>query len=501
MSDWLVSSKNYDAVPVWPGAGATVAQNALCKPSGTLDYGSERVFIAETVTGATGAAEPTWNANNNDTTVDGGVTWRCITGQASHGWAAAAPNTGVLGFSFGPYNGDNVYVADDSHTLVSSGNGLEMKVYGRWDYPSIYTSVKRTGSVPPVAADVSQGAIFETTGNVPLMISSMAISTCTMRGITFRSAYQIEASTYISHHEYVGCRFEITSASAQTRAIESGGLDSGAVYEDSVFKYAAAEQTMFLKQQGNVEVKGGSIDPTGVSPNIAFHIDGANLRIENFDFSALQPGQACLQSGAQGNGYMINPIIPDGVEEVRFGNIDEGATQTGPDGWVVVRRSNGTVARYHNFGVEDTDTSVARVGGNATSQSVKLRHPETNSYTATTDVPYESIQLGYMAQGGSATLTMHYVTDAPALPDNSQIYVQASYNGGFKSTAPANHLAPSTPTVADTATQWSGPSRTSGHPYVAGDVFENPSVPGQLIVVTADGAAAASCACWLCRSR
>jgi hypothetical protein len=485
---WYVSSTAYAALPAWAASHA-YADGAIVRRATVGGFGLERVYRCEGG-GTSGATEPTWDTFNGSVTADGTCSWRNVTGQSAYGWGAASATLNGTKDRYGSDFEDVYFVSSDHNEYRSDGSDMDLQVPGKWMYPGKIISVNRGGSVPPVGTDYVAGAITRTTKT--MLISNWQIpASDTFVGFTFRSDYQIQAGTYICQHQYENCRFEITSNLAQTRAILSGGLDCGDVFHNCVFKYADVLQTFFM-QSGEIIVRGGSIDNAVASPNIAFHLDGANFTIENFDFTNMAAGQACIQSGAQGIGHMINCTVPAGVYEVIYGNIDEGASQTGPAGWVIVERNDGTYAKYHNFGIEDTDAVIVRSGGASTSRRTVLRVPAVNSYTATAEIPMRSLPMVHLSVGGTETNTVHFITDAAAIPDNSQVFLDISYKGGTKNTALANPLSTPTAATADTGSSWSGPARANSHAYAATDIIANPSNAGQLLVCTTAGTSAGS---------
>lgn len=162
MADWYVSSANYAATPVFAvNTAYTVGQ--LVRPITPAAIYQLYVFRCTTA-GTSAATEASWAgaAGNNGTVAQGTATFTNVCGQSTYGWSAAAGSIYALMSSFSQgrtLNGDRVFVASD-HSETSTGNMGSLYANNgnqNWGVVSII-SVNRAGSVPPVAADIQNGA-------------------------------------------------------------------------------------------------------------------------------------------------------------------------------------------------------------------------------------------------------------------------------------------------------------------------------------------------------
>lgn len=167
MADWYVSAAAWTALPQFAASTAyTVGQ--IIRPLTTPGAGLKHAFRCTTA--GTSSTEPTWSSAYADgnTIISGGATFTNVTGRSAHGWGAAAGDVNsissnvAVGYSR-PALGDRVFVASDHTESLSGTTVLGFGVSGYGLIQCI--SVNRAGSVPPVAADVQNGASITSSGN------------------------------------------------------------------------------------------------------------------------------------------------------------------------------------------------------------------------------------------------------------------------------------------------------------------------------------------------
>lgn len=130
MSYWFTGSVGWTAVTAWAALTAKTA-GALVRQLAAPAVGSERVFVAISASGVTGAAEPTWTITKGAlTSSDGTVNWMECTGQPGvngsltycPNWTAVKNTAVAQGFIIQNNAGTFLFVARLGGT---AGNGAE----------------------------------------------------------------------------------------------------------------------------------------------------------------------------------------------------------------------------------------------------------------------------------------------------------------------------------------------------------------------------------------
>ena len=184
MADWYVSSAAYAAIAAFvPSVAYTVGQ--IVKP--TAPTANNRHAFRCTTAG-TASTEPAWSGaySNNATVTTGGATFTNVTGQSTYFWAAAAGDLGTpTGDGSGPARvaiGDRVFLSSDHSESYTSKNYFQNLSTAWTAVTTLFISVNRAGSTPPVAADITSGATFIATsttitldGFVPLYLEGWNI--------------------------------------------------------------------------------------------------------------------------------------------------------------------------------------------------------------------------------------------------------------------------------------------------------------------------------------
>jgi hypothetical protein len=167
MADWYVSSAAYAAIPQFAISTAyTVGQ--IIRPLTAPTFGRECVYRCTTA-GTSAATEPTWSTSlaNNTTIASGGATFTNITGQSAYGWSAAGGTLAAFSGGVGRgLVGDRIFMSSD-HSETYSGSSMPTYSFngGTAAFGVLQIiSVNRAGSVPPVAADIQNGATIALNG-------------------------------------------------------------------------------------------------------------------------------------------------------------------------------------------------------------------------------------------------------------------------------------------------------------------------------------------------
>lgn len=219
MADWYVSSATYALVAVWQATHAYVIGD-LIKPTAPAN-GSKYVFRCTTA-GTSGGTEPNWAGapSNNATIVSGGATFTNVSGQSTYGWAAAFGDVFTASSSAGGrvLNGDRVFVSSD-HTETSTANG-NISISVSFNYGGVVLiSVNRAGSVPPVAADIQNGAAISYTGASTLFFDATADHF--WQGFTFTlggsASFLYFNSGQSKLHYFKNCAFVFTTSATTAK--------------------------------------------------------------------------------------------------------------------------------------------------------------------------------------------------------------------------------------------------------------------------------------------
>lgn len=178
MADYYCSSAAHTAVPQW-AASTVYSVGQFVRQLAAPAAGNERVFRCTTA-GTSGASEPAWNLGNNATTTTGTATFTQVGGQAAHFWSAAIPRMSILNTLFALADQDRIFVSQDHsetsaaiYTIPGAASGILSIL-----------CVNRAGSTPPVAADLTTGAVIETTGNNNINVPARSTY---MYGVTLRA--------------------------------------------------------------------------------------------------------------------------------------------------------------------------------------------------------------------------------------------------------------------------------------------------------------------------
>lgn len=276
MAVWYAGSDQYALVPVW-ATGAKIVGQFCRQVSPTA--GNARAFRCTTA-GSSGGSEPSWSLGNNNTTNDGTAVWTCVTGQSTWGWSS--PFQRLTDCMQGPFNaGDRIYVSKfHNYTYSSSASWSSVGT----STESTFIVVDPAGSVPPVEADVSAGAIEIATSTYSPDGSFYCVG-LTMKGTNINIAPGADGA-----ETFEDCDFELTGAGSGSIVLGwgSGGSPSGTVWRNVNVKFGATSQG--LAHGGPFEWYGGSVDGSGSIPTNLFKATGSGWAlnyVDGVDLSAL----------------------------------------------------------------------------------------------------------------------------------------------------------------------------------------------------------------------
>ena len=254
MADWYVSSAVYATIPGWQASPHAYSVGDLVKPTAAIsssNYNSQWVFRV-TVAGTSGATEPNWSTatSNNATIASGGVTFQNVTGQSTYGWSAATTTLATVS-SARAVAGDRIFMSSDHSESLTVFGGL---TYNFNNSTSAFgmiqiISVNRAGSVPPVAADIQNGAVvsYSNSGGAGQLVLE-AYCNLFWQGVVITAAGTGTAShLYFNSsarkaHYLKDCVINLTSALAASRI--TTGNAAKVTFDNTNVQFGATGQTI-----------------------------------------------------------------------------------------------------------------------------------------------------------------------------------------------------------------------------------------------------------------
>jgi hypothetical protein len=244
MADWYVSSAAY------AGVAAFVASHAynigdLVKPTAPT-FNTSWVFRC--ITAGTSSTEPSWNTANNGTSTSGGATFTNVTGQSAYGWAAAAGSLySITNIGTRAVVGDRVFLSSDHSDSINATFAISTNTGSAAFGLQQFLSVNRAGSVPPVAADLQNGASISTPGNV---LTIDAYCNLFWQGVTFSAGSNLNFNSSGTKEAYFKyCAFVLGSNSASRIA---AGNVAKVIWDNCTVQFGNTSQ--------GITASGGSFD-------------------------------------------------------------------------------------------------------------------------------------------------------------------------------------------------------------------------------------------------
>jgi hypothetical protein len=165
---WYVSSVAYAAIAQFQISHAYSIGNiirALAAPPN-----GQRGTYRCTTAGTSGGSESAYSQNNGATTTQGTAVFTCISGNSTYGWTGAAGDVTTVdnlgGGSGFAASGDTIYLSSDHSESTTGSLSFFGGFTGTWNATTFLISVNRGGSVPPVAGDITAGALITIANNL-----------------------------------------------------------------------------------------------------------------------------------------------------------------------------------------------------------------------------------------------------------------------------------------------------------------------------------------------
>lgn len=424
MADWYCSSVAYAAIAAWQASHA-YSVGDIVRQSAAPSVGNERAFRCTTA-GTSGGSEPSWTLTKGGTTASGSATFTEVTGNSTYGWGAASARLKLVCNASGPWSaaGDTVYVASD-HNETSSG--LAFNINGTAAAPLRILCVNPAGSVPPVSADLTTGAIASAT---LFSLGQYAY----IQGITFvatSTSLALNGGDQVLY--FKNCAFRGTAGAAQTMIINVASTDNSA---ETIFDNCTVE---FSHANSGIRVAGGKFTwkntsgalVSGTLPSTLFlgeTADGhAIITLDGVDLSALGSGKTII--GAQGGTAIVQLI------NCRLGaSVTVATTPALPPNRVEVINCDSGATGYRNeiydySGTLTVETTIVRSSG-ASDGVQAVSWKIVTSANCSRVFPFRAfpIPIWNTATGSSKTATAEMVNDGATLKD-SEAALEVAYLG------------------------------------------------------------------------
>lgn len=468
MADWYASSAAYAAIATFAISTAyTVGQ--IVKP--TAPALKARWVYRVTTAGTSAGTEPAWPTANNSTVTSGGAVFTNVTGQSTYGWSAAAGDLPTLLGAVGVIRfvgGDRMFVSSDhAETQTAATNYGSPSATGGYNVAQVL-SVNRAGSVPPVAADLTPGAICTGSGT-SITISSgcstyhygMSYVCSGAVGIALAVSSDIK-TTYLD-----ACQLYLSAAGTSAARIFSQAA-APVILNNSTLRFSNAAHTI-VANGGNLDllwlntpsaIAAGSTIPTTLFLGTAGR-DTILVTARGVDLSAITT--TLVQNSGAGKYLFDSCRIASGVTRYNFTAITNARDLVELvncyDGTNILNES------YQPAGVVTTERTITLSGG-ATDDVGTFSHrlvSNTNVDKYANPLVGFWLDIEQQAVGSSKTATVEIISSASL--NNDEISLLLEYQGtsgspvaSFATTLPATVLTTAAAVTTSTATWNSSPA-------------------------------------------
>lgn len=470
-------------------SGTWVASTAPGLGAVIVDAAKAYVFVCSTNGTTKAGAEPAWNTTTGGTTTDNAATWTCL-GPVSNFPAWSAPHGAFYYTIASGYGlaGQTVFAASD-HNELFFGALIYGAAASTVASPTYVLSVDPTTGVPP--AVLSPGATTGTIGPWSITATSTTAGWY-FNGFTMQGGSGGGASLALGAAKLVmdGCTLAKLSASGSVSAINfSGNCD--ALLNNPTFRLGSVTDRVAIT--GNkLRIQNMSTPLAGsIVPNVLFGPAGGNslVEIDGSDFTALGSGQIINSAGwvvLSGNKLGSATVItgtPTAAQQIDVLNCDSAA-------------SDYLKARYGNAGTQTTETAVTRTGGAAVDVTAVSDKIVSNANASWLNF-FPAIPIGdwNSTVGSAVTVTIYGISNAAALPNNDEVWLDVEYSSSASSPIAAtatstktSPIATATAAAADTSA-WDAhvTARANGATYSVGQAIKVASNAGRVFFCTTAG--------------
>jgi len=346
--------------------------------------------------------------------------------------------------------------------------------------------VNSGGSVPPVSADLRTTATITTTGANAMSIAGVAL----FYGITFNigtGATGVGLTCTSISVQFIACA--IKKNGTTTGAIVFGNSTSGQRHRaeliNTTFSFGAVTDAIAVRATEFIWADTPSAIAGAVFPTTLFTDSsclGSTVELRGVDLSALGSGKTLFADVTAPRRYLARGCKLGASVTVAATPTNRGGARTD-----IVHCDSGATTyrseRYWYEGVQSIDTTIVRTGG-ASDGTTPIAWKFVTTANAKRYVPFESQEIAVWNDtvGSPVTATVYGIWGGGAVPNNDEIWLEASYLGSASSPlmspasgGPADLLATAAALASDSST-WGGSTTAfkmtvSFTPQMAGWVY------------------------------
>jgi hypothetical protein len=375
-------------------------------------------------------------------------------GSASGADWANAKTTMAAALAASAAAGDTFYVAHDHAETQASALTLAFK--GTNPSPDTVLCVNRSGSVPPVSADLRTTATITTTGANAFSQSGVVY----LYGIVINAGsgatnvgISINASAVFDN-----CALNKLGTTGINTAINFGSSSANEELRNTTVRFGSTSDGLTASGALAWRNTASAVNTSGSIPTTLFAAAPNNLLCEAVDLSAITgtlfatagPTDATLKDCKLGASVTICATPTPLAAAVVLIRCDSGDT-------------NYRTERYRYQGTLRTETTIVRTGG-ASDGTTPIAWKLTTTANSKRYLPFESLPISIWNEttGSAITLTVEGIWGGGAVPTNADIWMDVEYLGtsgfplgSFATSGPADQLAAGTNLSAGSGT-WGG---------------------------------------------
>jgi hypothetical protein len=357
--------------------------------------------------------------------------------------------------------GDDFWVANDHSE--STASAVTLTSPGTNANPCRIMCVNRAGSVPPVSADLTTGAIIATTGNNALTVAGAGY----WEGITFNCGttgvspnLTISSTAHFVHLKNCALAILSTGAFSNIRVGQTTGTK--VILENTTVSFGdvghVVRNDAYLNWRNTASAIVGAVIPTSLLRA------GGPALLEGVDLSALGSGKNIVAStGIAASAYAV-------LKDCKLGasvTVTPAPTSPGHTETLLIRCDSGDTnyrhEKYAYQGTQTTETTIVRTGG-ASDGTTPISWKIITTANSKRYMPFECMPISIWNEdvGSPLDITVEGIWGGGAVPTNADIWMDVEYLGtsGFPrgsvvSSGPADQLAAGTNLTASSET-WGG---------------------------------------------
>lgn len=439
-----------------------------------------------TLSGVSGGSEPTWNIAKGGQTTETNVQWTECSGNSAqqqnggvtNTWTApiARVDTALNTFAF--TSGDRLFVSSD-HTQTVVGFPL----FTQNGNNGVVISVDRTtGNIPPLAADITNGATLIATGSsATLSVNGGGF----WQGLTFKAGGSTDTNCVLSIGgggvvtKFLNCLFQLPSTALSGAIQIAPGSNPSLRFENCVYNFNNANQ-VFTVSAGRVTFIGGSSNPfPGAYPTNGIIVGGSlvDLKFHGIDFSVVPTGVYIVAPAQTWPAQVSLANCKIGVYTQVMPDQDQISSSVVCSSIDIINCDNSVGYRnewYRPSGGVRTDPTAIHSGGASDGQQA-VSHTYVTWLDSSANVPLAGPPMYIWNTVTGATKTATVEICSAATLNNNDVYLELEYlgdSGDPKSTIINDGIATilTTPAaVTSSAASWVVPMQWN--PSAAGGIY------------------------------